>query len=88
MVLESGWTEPADRLALDARLWQHGTKGAVRVVLQVKYFRRSGGCIGARVRISRATLTRRSYKITNEEYVKLLYILILLNMLLMSEFNY
>ena len=88
IVLESGWTELADRLALDTRLWQQGTEGAVRVVIQVKYYKRSAGRIGSRVRISRATPTRHSFKITNEKYVRLLYILILLNMLLMSEFNH
>jgi len=69
VVLESGWTEPADRLELDARLWQQGSEGAVRVVIQVKYYKRSGGRIGLRVRISRATPTRRSFKITKEKYV-------------------
>ena len=88
VILESGWSEPDKRLALDARLWQQGTKGAVRVVIQVKYFKRAGGRIGSKIRISRATPTRRSFQITNEEYVRFLDILILLNMLLMSEFDH
>lgn len=88
VILESGWTEPDNRLALDARLWQQGSEGGVRVVLQVKYFKRSGGRIGSKMWISRATPTRRSFKITNESYVRRLYLLILLNRLLISEFDH
>ena len=55
VVLESGWTEPADKLALDTTLWQQGSEGAVCVVIQVKYNKSSAGRIGSRLRISRAT---------------------------------
>ena len=88
MVLESGWSEPDDRFKLDAALWQKGSEGAVRVVLQVIFFKREAGRIGTRMRISRATPTDKSFNISHEEYVKLFYILILLNMLLMNKFNH
>ncbi|PUU76944.1 hypothetical protein B9Z19DRAFT_1087217, partial [Tuber borchii] len=38
VVMESGRYESDARLQADARLWQAGSAGAVRVVLQVKYF--------------------------------------------------
>ncbi|RPA93226.1 hypothetical protein L873DRAFT_78751 [Choiromyces venosus 120613-1] len=39
VVLESGWSESASRLQDDAKLWQEGSGRAVRVVLQVKFYR-------------------------------------------------
>ncbi|KAG0632697.1 hypothetical protein HOY80DRAFT_1115458 [Tuber brumale] len=41
VVLESGWSESAARLREDARLWQGGSAGTVRVVLQVKFYQRN-----------------------------------------------
>ena len=41
VVLESGWSESATRLREDARLWQEGSAGAVRVVLQIKFYGRN-----------------------------------------------
>lgn len=38
VVMETGRYESSARLQADARLWQEGSKGAVRVVLQVKYY--------------------------------------------------
>lgn len=38
VVMESGRYESSARLQADARLWQEGSAGAVRVVLQVKYY--------------------------------------------------
>ena len=38
VVLESGWHESSSRLLADSRLWQAGSAGAVRVVLQVKFY--------------------------------------------------
>ncbi|PUU78626.1 hypothetical protein B9Z19DRAFT_1126485 [Tuber borchii] len=38
VVLESGWHESSTRLLADSKLWQEGSAGAVRVVLQVKFY--------------------------------------------------
>jgi len=38
VVMESGLYESNAQLQADARLWQEGSAGAVRVVLQVKYY--------------------------------------------------
>jgi len=38
VVLESGWHESSTRLLADSRLWQEGSAGAVRVVLQAKFY--------------------------------------------------
>ncbi|PUU76949.1 hypothetical protein B9Z19DRAFT_1087221 [Tuber borchii] len=38
VVMESGRYESSAQLQADARLWQEGSAGAVRVVLQVKYY--------------------------------------------------
>ena len=37
VVLESGWSESSTRLRQDTRLWQMGSRMAVRVVLQAKF---------------------------------------------------
>ncbi|KAG0638402.1 hypothetical protein HOY80DRAFT_1137566 [Tuber brumale] len=54
VVLESGWSEPIDQLHRDAKLWQQGSGGQVRVVIQVKFFPRTGNRIGSRLWINRA----------------------------------
>ncbi|KAG0638481.1 hypothetical protein HOY80DRAFT_1047444 [Tuber brumale] len=54
VVLESGWSEGAEQLNRDATLWQQGSGGQVRVVIQVKFFPRSENRIGARLWINRA----------------------------------
>ncbi|KAG0641890.1 hypothetical protein HOY80DRAFT_952741 [Tuber brumale] len=54
VVLESGWSEPAGQLHRDATLWQQGSGGQVRVVIQVKFFQRRDDRIGGRFWISRA----------------------------------
>ncbi|KAG0641945.1 hypothetical protein HOY80DRAFT_1038210 [Tuber brumale] len=56
VVLESGWSEPAGQLHRDATLWQQGSGGEVRVVIQVKFFQLRDDRIGARLWISRANL--------------------------------
>lgn len=38
VVLESGWHESSKRLLADYKLWQEGSAGAVRVVLQAKFY--------------------------------------------------
>ena len=38
VVLESGWHESSTRLLADSRLWQEGSAGAVRVVLQARFY--------------------------------------------------
>ena len=52
VVLESGWYESAKALERDARLWQLGSEGAVRVVLQVKFSRPDQENDPIRVRLS------------------------------------
>ncbi|KAG0641878.1 hypothetical protein HOY80DRAFT_1134904 [Tuber brumale] len=54
VVLESGWIEPVGQLHRDATLWQQGSGGQVRVVIQVKHFQRNENWIGARLWITRA----------------------------------
>ncbi|CUS08193.1 unnamed protein product [Tuber aestivum] len=54
VVLESGWTEGEEQLDRDAMLWQEGSGGQVRVVIQVKFFHQEEDRIGALLRINRA----------------------------------
>jgi len=54
VVLESGWTESPEQLNRDATLWQQGSGGRVRVVVQVKFFQRSQNRVGARLSINLA----------------------------------
>jgi len=68
VVLESGLSEPAQQLDRDASLWLAGSGGQVRVVVQVKFYRRQDR-IGARVWIKRARPTyNSSFKISIETY--------------------
>ena len=74
IVLETGWAEPAEKLAQDARLWQKGSEGEVRVVLQVKFYKRAHNRIGTRLWINRATPPTEdstSVKISIKRYVSL-----------------
>ncbi|PUU78638.1 hypothetical protein B9Z19DRAFT_1126390 [Tuber borchii] len=71
VILECGWTESAEHLKQDATLWQKGTGGNVRVVIQVKFYKRQGGRIGARAWISRTKPPRdpsKTPKISIETY--------------------
>ncbi|PWW73766.1 hypothetical protein C7212DRAFT_365593 [Tuber magnatum] len=68
VVLESGWSEPAEQLDRDASLWLAGSGGQVRVVVQVKFHRRQNR-IGTRMWIKRARPTYNdSYKTSIETY--------------------
>ncbi|KAG0123173.1 hypothetical protein HOY82DRAFT_251356 [Tuber indicum] len=72
VVLESGWTEPAQQLDHDASLWLAGSGGQVRVVVQVKFYRQQDR-IGARMWIKRARPTyNNSFKTSTETYEILL----------------
>ncbi|PWW75675.1 hypothetical protein C7212DRAFT_344358 [Tuber magnatum] len=59
VVLESGWSESAEQLRQDVCLWQAGSGGQVRVVIQVKFYKRQDR-IGARVWINRAKAANNS----------------------------
>ncbi|RPA98195.1 hypothetical protein L873DRAFT_1808806 [Choiromyces venosus 120613-1] len=59
VVLESGWSEAAEQLNQDASLWQAGSGGQVRVVIQVKFYKRQDR-IGAHVRVNRAKAAKDS----------------------------
>ncbi|KAG0641924.1 hypothetical protein HOY80DRAFT_1038162 [Tuber brumale] len=63
VVLESGWSEPIDQLRRDAKLWQQGSRGKVRVVIEVKFLPRTGNRIGARLWINWANPHRGSTQI-------------------------
>ncbi|RPB04241.1 hypothetical protein L873DRAFT_1459387 [Choiromyces venosus 120613-1] len=55
VVLETGWAESAEKLAEDVTLWQVGSGGQVRVVFQLKFYKRMQNRIGARLWMNRAT---------------------------------
>ena len=53
VVMESGRYKPGARLEEDAKLWQKGSAGAVRVVLQVIYYAAKNDNVGVDLFISR-----------------------------------
>jgi len=73
VVLESGWSASAAKLARDARLWQVGSERAVRMVILVKFFHPDmNNKVGVRLTILRSFTDADTTR--TKAYVSLTYI--------------